>query len=935
MKKRIFTTTIFILYIFILKGATPFFEKVSFPLDYEMKVTALDQDDDGFMWIGTREGLYRYDGFEMEKVFPAVSDSINWRKHQVISLLIREDTLWFSLHNGDVMKYNLQNKTIQRVYPLKGETKYQYGRAISMELDDESHLWIGLTKGLVKVINDGELLSIGDFRKVFNVWYDKQLQSTWVLHDDDVISEINKNDSIVKNYKFKLQRKVRQFKSGEISRGPSGELWASVGNNIYQYILDSDSFKHVLSVKNEIIDFTFGKNNRLWLNDAFKELAYYEQKTGKLIHVESKLEQHGYLGSKNIFALHTDRSGVLFVGTLNGLYKLDWTKQFFYNRPIKGGGDYLSLSQGAQLGIVVSNVFYWIEGGEDNSKLYKARISPILDNGLRKTTELSFDLPNDISILKRAGERSLWAVSKSEGLIWIDLRFEKYFHVHLKDFEEIEINDLCNGKSNEIWLASNQGLFNVKYNKRPYDVIEVAKHYDAKNPKLNNRLFTNVHYDNEGKLWICARNLGIFKYNPSTNKWLNYTIGNDEATKKGFTKLTSINETPGGTIWLGSTDSGVAFFDKVKGEFVTISTKNGLKENEVCAIVFENEKVSWISHLKGLTRIELPEVKLTHYSYENGLLSGQFIQKAGLKSENGIIFFANTQGWIYFNPSTMVVNHNAPGVVIKKYRLDGIEESNNLIRLSGENYEITIGKNHKKFELYVAPMSFTSAHQNKVAWKFRGEKEWTLVNEHSPWVSIPVHGSGEYLIDFKAANNDGIWSTQVVSTTLNVNPSFGGKILRIVLPILIVLFVLIGYYVSGKVVVRKRKKKVEEDKLSLADKQRIEELKRIMEEEKEYLNPELSLKDLADKLNVSTNTLSSIFNDLLNQNFYDYVNNYRVEHVKMMLNNKDMAHYTLLSIGFDAGFNSKSSFYRIFKKHTGLTPSEYQKKVMEKMDKGI
>lgn len=92
-----------------------------------------------------------------------------------------------------------------------------------------------------------------------------------------------------------------------------------------------------------------------------------------------------------------------------------------------------------------------------------------------------------------------------------------------------------------------------------------------------------------------------------------------------------------------------------------------------------------------------------------------------------------------------------------------------------------------------------------------------------------------------------------------------------------------------------------------------------------YLNPNLSLGFLAKELNLSEGYISQLINKSIEYNFNDYVNKYRVEEVKKMLRNEEYNRYTILAIGLEAGFNSKSSFNSVFKKLTGVTPSEYKK----------
>ena len=96
-----------------------------------------------------------------------------------------------------------------------------------------------------------------------------------------------------------------------------------------------------------------------------------------------------------------------------------------------------------------------------------------------------------------------------------------------------------------------------------------------------------------------------------------------------------------------------------------------------------------------------------------------------------------------------------------------------------------------------------------------------------------------------------------------------------------------------------------------------------MEGEKPYLNPELSLPELAESLEVSRNQLSAVINKIHEKNFYEFVNNYRVREVKKLMNDPSNKHLKLISLAYDAGFNSKASFNRIFKQMTEMTPSQF------------
>ncbi len=118
-------------------------------------------------------------------------------------------------------------------------------------------------------------------------------------------------------------------------------------------------------------------------------------------------------------------------------------------------------------------------------------------------------------------------------------------------------------------------------------------------------------------------------------------------------------------------------------------------------------------------------------------------------------------------------------------------------------------------------------------------------------------------------------------------------------------------------------------KPNLATSEETEQLKwrleNMMLQEKPYLQPELTLFDLAAKLNISAHQLSFLINQVFGQNFNSFINQHRVEEAKRLLIDDKLSHLNLLGIGFEAGFNSKTAFNTTFKKMTGLTPSAYKK----------
>ena len=120
--------------------------------------------------------------------------------------------------------------------------------------------------------------------------------------------------------------------------------------------------------------------------------------------------------------------------------------------------------------------------------------------------------------------------------------------------------------------------------------------------------------------------------------------------------------------------------------------------------------------------------------------------------------------------------------------------------------------------------------------------------------------------------------------------------------------------------------KYKSNKVSQDECKRLEvELQKLMNEQRLYTDPELKIGDLAASMNTSAYNLSYLFNQYLNCNYYDYINEYRIEEFKRMIEDEQSDKFTLTTIAIQCGFSSRASFFRYFKKATGMTPNEYVK----------
>ncbi len=191
----------------------------------------------------------------------------------------------------------------------------------------------------------------------------------------------------------------------------------------------------------------------------------------------------------------------------------------------------------------------------------------------------------------------------------------------------------------------------------------------------------------------------------------------------------------------------------------------------------------------------------------------------------------------------------------------------------------------------------------------------------------------------------GVWLVVVITNLMvsYIDPAFGGNLIYIAVTLAVFFIGFFGIkqqviYASSLLISEKEissDKEIEVpqtpkvnryEKSGLKPEESSEYLTRLkayMEEERPYLNGKLTLKETAEHLGISVNHVSQVINEQLDVNFFDFVNGYRVEEVKRLLADPEYKQYTLLTIAYDSGFNSKSSFNSVFKKFTGHTPSGY------------
>ncbi|MCK4836489.1 MAG: helix-turn-helix domain-containing protein, partial [Candidatus Aminicenantes bacterium] len=479
------------------------------------------------------------------------------------------------------------------------------------------------------------------------------------------------------------------------------------------------------------------------------------------------------------------------------------------------------------------------------------------------------------------------------------------------------ILSLVEDRAGNIWAGTwGDGLNRIRDGK--ISIITMKK-------GLSNDNVMVLHEDRQGKLWIGTGGGGL-------NCWENgnfviYT------TRQGLAGnyILAIYEDNEGTLWIGTYNNGLSRFKA--GQFTSYSSKDGLYNDTVFQILEDDRENLWMSCSKGIFRISKKElnqfatgkrrsINSFFYNQSDGMESCECNgsgQPSGIKSKDGALWFPTVKGVVTINPSQVQSNTITPPVVIERIKIDEKFIDPKKVK------EFSPGK--KIFEFHYTALSYTSPQKIRFRYKLDPfNQKWVDAGSRriAYYTNIPA---GEYRFNVIACNSDGVWNTTGASFKFVYKPYFYQTFWFYLLAVIMVVAgtITIHLFRIRQIIIRERRK-YEKSRVPVEDAEKyLTKLIQFMETQKSYLDPGINLHRLSKKLMIPDHYISQIINTKLKQNFFDFINSYRIEEAKRRISSSDFQNMSFLQIAFDVGFNSKSAFNRAFKKHTAMTPSEYKK----------
>lgn len=738
-------------------------------------VNAILQDRKGFMWLGTKDGLNRYDGLSFRKF---KHDAANPRSigNSFITSLYEDfnGNIWVGTDAGVYIYY--PEKEAFEEFDCQSLEKTRIERSVSMIAGDkQGRVWIAVeAQGMFcydarqKLLRNYPLSEISSNIKCFT--FDSG-GTLWLGFYGDGLYYSKDNLATVHPYGSPEDGK-REFEGGVITKIVQGNYnclyIGSVKEGVSELNLTSGQVRNLLAIdeSGESIfcrDLLPYSDNELWIGTE-SGIYIYNLRTAQFIHLRASLYDSYSLSDNAIYALYKDREEGLWIGS------------YF------GGVDYYPRQYTYFAKYYPKNIANSLHGKRvrefcraDDGTLWIGTEDGGLNHFNPKTKEFHFFEPSagftNIHGLCMDGSH-LWVGTFSKGLQVIDTRTGVVLRTYTEGHTSHSLNDnsifsICRTSAGEIYLGTLFGLLRYNRTQDNFDRI----------PELNGKFVYDIKEDSYGNLWLATYANGAYCYDVSARRWKNYVFDAEDEKSLPYDKVLSVFEDSYRQIWLTTQGGGFCLFHPDTETFTRYGLKDGLPNDVVYQIVEDDDRFLWLTTNNGLVRFDPKTMEMKVFSTANGLPTNQFNYRSGFKDEAGNIYLGSINGFVAFDPRTFAENRQVPAVAITDFLLFNKEvpvgETDSPLKSSITfSDKVVLTADQNSFSFRIAALSYQAPRMNKLMYKLEGFDEGWLTIGESPLVTYSNLGYGDYVFKVKASNSDGVWNEQETSLHLSILPPF-------------------------------------------------------------------------------------------------------------------------------------------------------------------
>ena len=807
-------------------------------------VETIYQDSKGYIWIGTNDGLDRYNGYEFKHykhdkydknsiannyIVDIIEDKngyiwvstigglsrINPDKDEIKNYYSKEDrgnlsnsNLWQLLCTKDnrliastidgLNVYDKNKDKFTRILYKEGELPSQY--IYSLEEDINGHIWVGTDNGLVELDKDLNIVksyqdAIED-SDVYNV-YDDSKGNIWVCTLDNGLFKINLDDKSVENYK----------------------------NNNSKISIPSNNVRDIIS----------DSEGKLWIATD-KGLCTFDYEREEFITYNKKSYQSNSLIDDEIFCLLKDSSGLIWIGTYSGISRFNPNSNFTHFKLDPYEDNSIS-------GNVIHGIYedddktLWIGTNESGVNIINGESIKHLN---KENSNIVSDLIEDIT-----GFKNYIFIGTNEGLSVLvknDKTAKNYTITNYTTKDGLpsnKIRSLFIDSKGYLWIGTNKGLAILDTNNNK--IIDIT--YILDEMGVSDKFIRAVYEDSKGNYYIgCFLEGGLIKINPNTKEYKIYkNIENDDSSISN-NSIRYINEDLYGNILVG-TSHGINILNLSTDKFNHYTEKDGLINNTIYGILVDKNNGIWMSTNAGISKLSTEDAIFKNFTITDGLQSNEFNGRACFKSKDGNMYFGGINGFNVFNSQDIELSTFEPKVIFDNFEINGTNKKDI------SNIKFKSNENNIKINFFTNDYKNTKTTQ--YYYKLEGlENEWNMTNSNS--LVFANLGSGDYTLKIKTITQHGVMSDES-SVHFTINPPIWRSNYAICIYLILIIISILRYM----------------HKVNTLDRlvnERTNKLRKEMEKNEQLFKKVLSLEqnknnyfvNLSHELRTPLNVLSSI-----------------------------------------------------------------------------
>jgi len=745
------------------------------------------QDSKGYMWIGTWDGLNRFDGYNFITYKSSITGNSNELSNQTINALFedKKGILWIGTQTGLNSFDRKSQKFTQYTHNTHDPFSISSDTINCIVEENDNILWLGTNNGLNKFdkttgifyhfkLNPNNANSPSNnyvnsilLDKDANIWFGTNEGLNFFNRKEEIFTHWYHN----KSYSNSISNDL----VSEILYDNEGSLWICTDDGLDVYNLKTKKISHYQNNPNDknsisnnhITAIMQDFNKNIWIGTYGGGLNLYDRKTKMFSRYVNDIYNDRSLSNDYINAIYQDKSGMIWVATAwKGVNKIDK-----YSNRFKHFYHYANDSRSINHNNVWS-IF------QDN----KGKLLIATDKGINiyDTTAHTFSYMQNIpgnnnsipSNLTRAvfqdSKNNLWIGTYNSGLCIHNPQTGTFirFQNDPADMQSISfnrINSFFEDRNHNIWVGTDNGLNKYLPESKKFKRYQ---HNSSNSGTISNDVVYDIYEDAKGYLWIATLG-GLNWFNPVTEKFSFYKKNDNNYNSLSSDKIFSVYEDHEGIFWIATCGGGLNRFNRLTGEIKYYLEENGLSNNVVYNISEDKNNNLWITTNYGLSRFNKESQTFINYDVKDGIQSNEFNLHAYYKNPvTGELFIGGMNGYNAFIPEKIATNNYIPKIVITSFKI--FDKAIPTELNDGDTIFLSYEDNFFSFEF--ASLDFSNPSKNKYAYYLQNfDNHWNYSDAYKHFTGYTKVAPGTYIFRIKGSNCDGVWNDKDTAITIIIS----------------------------------------------------------------------------------------------------------------------------------------------------------------------